>query len=88
MKRIEKILLCGNNYDGTQFLYISDGKKAYVYYAWNKKQPERITIPEAIEDDAGNILTVECIGWNAITEQYTKITNKSKVEMLENDELT
>ena len=88
MKRIEKILLCGNNYDGTQFLYITDGEKAYIYYAWNKKQPERIRIPATITDAEGNNLAVECISWNAITAQYTRIVNKSKAEMLENTELT
>ena len=88
MKRIEKILLCGESDDGTRFLYLSDGKKAYIYYAYNTKRPERITIPETIFDDYGNKLIVECIGWNAIDKQYIEVVNNHKITMLVNDELT
>lgn len=87
MKRIEKILLCGQASDSTKFLYIADEEKAYIYKAWNNKK-DVVKIPDKIRDkETGRILTVELVGWNSIDEKY-EIINKHDIEMMVNEELT
>lgn len=89
MKRIEKILLCGQAPDSTKFLYISDDEKAYIYKAWNdKKNKDVVKIPNKIRDkETGKMLAVELVGWNSIDEKY-EIINKNNIEMMINEELT
>lgn len=86
MERVKKVLLCGETEQGTRFLYISDGQRAYIYKAWNDKS-DKIIIPEFIREPGGKTLKVEAVGWNSIEEKY-QIINKYNVEMMENYELT
>lgn len=87
MERIKKVLLCGDSEQGTQFLYITDGKNAYIYKAWNDKN-DKVIIPEFIKEKAtGKKLKVQAVGWNSVEAKY-QIINKFEVEMMENFELT
>lgn len=88
MKRIEKILLCGKIKDGSTFLFISDGVKAYIYKAWNSTGKNKVSIPEFLTAADGKRLKVSAVGWNSVAAEYTNVKNRFSVEMMINTELT